>query len=61
LADTAPFGLSEVRRALAEDHARDDVTTRLLGTSAECTGEARFVAEDRLVVAGVPVVATVYQ
>lgn len=61
MADTAPFGLSEVRRALAEDHARDDVTTRLLGTSAECTGEARFVAEDRLVVAGVPVVATVYQ
>ena len=61
MADTAPFGLSEVRRALAEDHAREDVTTRLLGTSAERTGEARFVAEDRLVVAGVPVVATVYQ
>lgn len=55
------MGLSEVRRALAEDHARDDVTTRLLGTSAERTGEARFVAEDRLVVAGVPVVATVFQ
>ena len=61
MADTAPFGLSEVRRALAEDRARDDVTTRLLGTSAERTGEARFVTEDRLVVAGVLVVATVYQ
>ncbi len=61
MADTAPFGLSEVRRALAEDHARDDVTTRLLGTGADRTGEARFVAEDRLVVAGVPLAATVYQ
>lgn len=61
MADKAPFGLSEVRRALAEDHAREDVTTRLLGTSAERTGEARFVAEGRLVVAGVAVVATVFQ
>ena len=60
MADT-PYGLSEVRRALAEDHAREDVTTRLLGTSADRTAEARFVAEDRLVVAGVPVVASVYQ
>ena len=61
MADRAPFGQSEVRRALAEDHAREDVTTRLLGTSADHTAEARFVAEDRLVVAGVTVVATVFQ
>lgn len=61
MADPAPFGLSEVRRALAEDHARDDVTTRLLGASAERIAEARFVAEERLIVAAVPVVATVYQ
>jgi nicotinate-nucleotide pyrophosphorylase (carboxylating) len=61
LGNAAPFGLLEVRRALAEDRARDDVTTRLLGTTAEQIGEARFVAEGRLVVAGVPLVATVFQ
>jgi nicotinate-nucleotide pyrophosphorylase (carboxylating) len=60
LADAAPLGLLEVRRALAEDRARDDVTTRLLGTAADRTGEARFIAEDRVLVAGVPVVAAVY-
>lgn len=61
MGNAAPFGLLEVRRALAEDRARDDVTTRLLGTTAEQIGEARFVAEGRLVVAGVPLVATVFQ
>jgi len=41
-----------VRRALAEDHAGEDVTTRLLGPAAHAPATARFVAEDRFVVAG---------
>lgn len=58
MADTA---LIEVRRALAEDRAREDVTTALLGATADQIGAARFIAEERMVVAGVPVVATVFQ
>src|SRR6267378_2801031 len=54
------FGRTAARRALAEDRARDDVTTRLLGAAAESPAMARFVAEGRFVVAGVPVVATVF-
>jgi nicotinate-nucleotide pyrophosphorylase (carboxylating) len=60
LAEAAPLGLLEVRRALAEDRARDDVTTRLLGTTADRPGEARFIAEDRVLVAGVPVALAVF-
>jgi nicotinate-nucleotide pyrophosphorylase (carboxylating) len=56
-----PFGLREVQHALAEDRARDDVTTRLLGPAAEAPGEARFVAEGRFVVAGLPLLATVFR
>lgn len=55
------LGVDEVRRALAEDHASDDVTTRLLGTAGDAPAEARFVAEGRFVVAGLPVVAAVFQ
>lgn len=51
------LGLEEVRRALAEDRARDDVTTRLLGSTAERPAVASFVAEGRLVVAGMPIAA----
>ena len=54
------LGLIEVRRALAEDRAGDDVTTRLLGAAAKQSAEARFVAEGRFVVAGVPLLATVF-
>ncbi len=54
------LGVEEVRRALAEDRAADDVTTRLLGTAAHGPALARFVAEGRFVVAGSPVVATVF-
>ena len=54
------LGREAARRALAEDRARDDVTTRLLGAAAESPATARFVAEARFVVAGVPVVATVF-
>ena len=57
---TESLGLAEVRHALAEDHAADDVTTRLLGAAANAPVSARFVAEGRFVVAGVPVTATVF-
>jgi nicotinate-nucleotide pyrophosphorylase (carboxylating) len=56
-----PLGLQEVRRALAEDQARDDVTTRLLGAARERPAVGRFIAEGRFVVAGWPVVACVFQ
>jgi nicotinate-nucleotide pyrophosphorylase (carboxylating) len=55
------FGLEEVRRALAEDRATEDVTTRLLGAAADRAATAHFVAEDRCVVAGLPVVAVVFR
>jgi len=55
------LGLTEVRLALAEDRATDDVTTRLLGPAAARPAVGRFVAEDRFVVAGLPVVATVFR
>ncbi len=55
-----PLGLAEVRRALEEDRAREDVTTRLLGAAAERTADAAFVAEGRFVVAGLPLVGRVY-
>src|SRR6266550_4699612 len=54
------LGLIEVRRALAEDRADEDVTTRLLGAAATQSAEARFVAEGSLLVAGVPLLATVF-
>jgi nicotinate-nucleotide pyrophosphorylase (carboxylating) len=54
------LGLIEVRRALEEDRAGEDVTTRLLGARAAQSAEARFVAEGRLVAAGVPLLATVF-
>jgi nicotinate-nucleotide pyrophosphorylase (carboxylating) len=61
LAEPQGFGLLEVRRALAEDHASDDITTRLLGAAADLAAEARFVAEGRFVVAGLPLLASVFQ
>jgi nicotinate-nucleotide pyrophosphorylase (carboxylating) len=59
LADS--LGAEEVGRALAEDRADDDVTTRLLGGRADCPALGRFIAEGRFVVAGGPVVARVFQ
>ena len=55
-----PLGLEEVRRALEEDRAADDVTTRLLGAATRRAACAHFVAEDTFVVAGLPIVARVY-
>jgi nicotinate-nucleotide pyrophosphorylase (carboxylating) len=54
------FGLEEVRRALAEDRASEDVTTRLLGTAAHGPATARFVAEGRFVVAGLPIAELIF-
>ena len=47
-------------RALAEDRATHDVTTQLLGPAAERPAYADFVAEARFVLAGIPVVASVF-
>ncbi len=55
------FGLIDVQRALAEDRAADDVTTRLLGAAAHAPAAADFVAEARLVVAGLRLVSTVFE
>ncbi len=55
-----PLGLEEVRRALEEDCAADDVTTRLLGAATRRAACAHFVAEGRFVVAGLPIVTRVY-
>jgi nicotinate-nucleotide pyrophosphorylase (carboxylating) len=54
------LGKDEVARALAEDRATDDETTRLLGPATKRAGALRFVAEGRFVVAGVPVVREVF-
>ena len=61
MAEPPPFGLHEVRRALAEDRATEDVTTPLLGALGERRVAARFVAEGGFVVAGIPILATVFQ
>jgi nicotinate-nucleotide pyrophosphorylase (carboxylating) len=50
-----------VRRALAEDRATADITTRLVGPAGNRPAEARIIAEGRFVVAGVPVLATVFR
>src|SRR5439155_405274 len=54
------LGREEVQRALAEDRATEDVTTRLLGSAARQPAGAAFVAEGRFVIAGLPIVARVY-
>jgi nicotinate-nucleotide pyrophosphorylase (carboxylating) len=56
-----PLGLEEVRRALAEDRATEDVTTRLLGATGTRPAVAHFVAEGRFVVAGLPIAASVFR
>lgn len=49
------LGEEEVRRALLEDAAFQDVTTALLGARAERAAVGRFLAERACVVAGGPV------
>lgn len=53
--------LDAIRRALTEDRAADDVTTRLLGDAVNTAATARFVAEGRFVVAGLPIAAIVFR
>lgn len=60
LTEPAP-GLAEVRRALAEDRARHDITTHLLGQRARRRVSGRLVAEERLVVAGLSLAAAAFQ
>ncbi len=55
-----PDTAAQVRRALEEDRAAEDVTTGLLGGRADRVVVGRFVAEDRCVVAGVPVAWCVF-
>ncbi len=45
---------SVVRAALREDRVREDVTTGLLGAAGTQEAEGQFVAEERLVLAGLP-------
>ena len=54
------LGLEEVRRALAEDRAADDVTTELLGGQAGRRAGGRFRAQGTFVVAGLPVAALAF-
>jgi len=56
-----PEGLGDVRRALAEDLASGDITTRLLGAAANRAAALRFVAEAPFVVAGLPVVELTFR
>jgi len=56
-----PLGLEEVRRALAEDHATEDVTSRLLGPSADRLAVAQLIAEGRFVLAGLPIAGIVFR
>ncbi|HEX4633106.1 MAG TPA: nicotinate-nucleotide diphosphorylase (carboxylating), partial [Gemmatimonadales bacterium] len=60
MAEPGRLGKEEVRRALLEDRAAEDQTTRLLGTVTRKLGTLRFVAEGRFVVAGVPVAGEVF-
>jgi nicotinate-nucleotide pyrophosphorylase (carboxylating) len=55
---SSDFWLEATRAALAEDRAPEDVTTALLGSGSSRGAVARFVAEERLVVAGLPVIPT---
>ena len=57
MAELARESLEAVRRALREDQASADATTRLLGATADRRVVARFVAEGRFVVAGLPIAA----
>ena len=57
MAELVAASLDAVRRALREDRASEDATTRLLGAIVDQPVVARFVAEGRgrFVVAGLPV------
>jgi nicotinate-nucleotide pyrophosphorylase (carboxylating) len=46
--------------ALAEDVATNDITTRLLGDAADRAAQARFVVEERAVIAGLTLLPIVF-
>ncbi|GBD32241.1 MAG: nicotinate-nucleotide diphosphorylase (carboxylating) [Gemmatimonadales bacterium] len=50
-----------MRRALAEDRAREDITTALLGAAAGQRSTGVFRAEEPLVIAGLPVAELVFR
>ncbi len=50
-----------MRRALAEDRAHDDITTRLLGEGAARASVGAFRVDERCVVAGLPVAALAFR
>ncbi len=50
-----------VRRALAEDCAREDVTTRLLGPRAARPSQGTFIVQERCVLAGLAVAVSVFR
>lgn len=54
------LGLEEVRLALIEDLAANDVTTRLLGDVTNRRTEAHFVVEERAVLAGLALLPLVF-
>ena len=56
-----PLGAEEVRRALAEDRADDDRTTRLLGETIRQPARGCFIAEERCVVAGLAIAERVFR
>jgi nicotinate-nucleotide pyrophosphorylase (carboxylating) len=56
-----PLGLDIVRRALAEDCANHDVTAALLGSARHIAAVAAFIVEEPCIVAGVPILETVYR
>jgi len=58
---TPPLATDEVARALAEDRATEDITTRLLGSVTDSLASGRLVAGAGFVVAGLPVVSEVYR
>ncbi len=57
----APDWTGHARRALEEDAASRDVTTQLLGASADAKAIGRFRAEEDFVLAGLPVIEAVFR
>lgn len=56
----APDWLAHARRALDEDEAQHDVTTALVGDAGRTTATGRLVAEERAVVAGLPIIEAAF-
>ena len=57
----AELGSDEIRAALVEDGAANDVTTALLANAASRSARGVFLAEERFVVAGLSLAGCVFQ